>query len=237
MIWRYALMGVQKINPVTKAAAIKNNSNHEDPSKANKHKDPKDNKKFEDWLKDIKSGRRQNSFAEDALICIGKISNVLYEMSQEDDVLDGTNIDIGDDTPSPTNINNDDIMNELNQLFTPILVMQGFENNVSDQIQEALHESASVLMEKNIIQFDSPTKMSQLIAVCALLIQKHKNTEKYQMYKQAAQTAKRTKLEIQKEEYADAQALAQKYLVKVSTTNPSSVARQAANELLPETQH
>ena len=125
---------------------------------------------------------------------------------------------------------------ELNKLFTPILVMQGFEGSIADQINEAFSE-ASVLTEKNMISFDNKTRMAQLISVCALLIARQKNSEKYQLYKKAAIIKNKMKLDIQKEEYDRAQALAQKFLVKVSTTNNSSIARDAANNLLPETQH
>jgi len=92
-------------------------------------------------------------------------------------------------------------------------------------------------MERNIISFDNKTRMAQLISVCALLIARQKDTEKYQMYKKAAVIKNKMKLEIQKDHYDEAQALAQKFLVKVATTNNSSVARDAANDLLPETQH
>ena len=92
-------------------------------------------------------------------------------------------------------------------------------------------------MERNIISFDNKTRMAQLISVCALLIARQKNSEKYQMYKKAAVIKNKMKLDIQKEEYEAAQSLAQKFLVKVATTNNSSVARDAANALLPETQH
>ena len=44
------------------------------------------------------------------------------------------------------------------------------------------------------------------------------------------------KLEIQKDEYDEAKELAQKYLVNVATSNNSSVARNAAQSLLPQTQ-
>ena len=47
------------------------------------------------------------------------------------------------------------------------------------------------------------------------------------------EVAKSSKLEIQKEENAAARALAQRFLIKVSTTNGSTVARQAAKELMP----
>lgn len=127
-----------------------------------------------------------------------------------------------------------DLIAELNQIFTPILVMQGFEGNMTDKIQEAFSE-ASVLTEKNIIKFDDETRLAQLIATCALLLQKKKNTEKWQMYKKAAAIKNQMKLDMQKEEYNSARALAQKFLVNVSSTNNSSIARQAAKDLLPIT--
>lgn len=131
--------------------------------------------------------------------------------------------------------NEKELLAELNQLFTPILVMQGFENDVSDKIQESFSD-ASVITERNVIQFDDETRMAQLIATCALLLQKKKNTAKYQTYKKAALLRNQLKLEMQKEEYEAAKALAQKFLVNVATTNNSSVARDSANRLLPATQ-
>ena len=130
----------------------------------------------------------------------------------------------------------DSLIDELNQIFTPILVMQGFETSMSDKIQEAVTES-SLLLEKNIINFDASSRMAQLISVCALLIAKQKNSEQYRMYAKACKIRNQMKLDIQKTEYEKAKALAQKYLVQVSTTNNSSIARKAADELLPETNH
>lgn len=146
-----------------------------------------------------------------------------------------------EDVPAPTDSaqptgGDDELINELNRLFTPVLIMQGFENDSSDKIQEAMSEAA-VLTEKSIIQFDDDTRMAQLISVCALLIARQKNTEKYQMYAKAHEIKKQMKLDIQKEEYDNAKTLAQKYLVNVSTTNNSPVARNAATALLPATQH
>jgi hypothetical protein len=162
------------------------------------------------------------------------------EVSENIDTLNDPDIeDAPIETPDPApvaTVDDDELLNELNQIFTPILVMQGFEGSIADQINEAFSE-ASVLTEKNIISFDNETRMAQLISICALLIAKQKNSEKYQMYKKAAVIKNKMKLDIQKDEYDAAQALAQKFLVKVATTNNSSVARYAANELLPETQH
>lgn len=153
----------------------------------------------------------------------------------------GENPDIGSMSADSTDTsgfsdNDNDIMEKLNKLFTPILVMQGFENNISSQVQEAV-EQADVLTEKNIIQFDDATRMAQLISVCAILLQQKKNTENYQMYAKASAVRNQAKINMQKEEYDAAKALAQKYLVMVSTTNNSPVARDAATSLLPQTQH
>lgn len=156
--------------------------------------------------------------------------------AEENDI---TNEPISSDdpvAPSGGEIDEQELLNKLNEIFTPILVMQGLEGKVADKIQEAFSE-ASVLMERNIIQFDDASRMAQLISVCALLINQQRNTEKYQMYKKAAEIRNKMKLEMQKDVYDEAKTLAQKYLVKVSTTNNSSFARDAADDLLPQTQH
>lgn len=129
-----------------------------------------------------------------------------------------------------------ELLDQLNQIFTPILVMQGFETGIADKIQEAFSE-ASVLMERNIISFDDKSRMAQLISACSLLIAQKKGDPKFEMYRNAAAVRNKMKLDIQKDHYDDAKALAQKFLVKVSTTNNSSFARDAAQNLLPETQH
>lgn len=127
-----------------------------------------------------------------------------------------------------------EVMEELNKLFTPVLVMQNYENDIADNAVAEL-ESAKVLTERTIIKFDDDTRMAQLIAICAKLIAKNKNTKSWQLFKQASSLKKKASLDLQKEEYNTAKILAQKYLVKVSSENPSSVARQAALELLPKT--
>ena len=96
---------------------------------------------------------------------------------------------------------------------------------------------SGTLTEKTMISFDDPDRMAQLQSVCALLIAQKKNTENWQLYKKAAAVKNQSKLNIQKEEYEAAKNLAQRYLIKVSTTNNSAVARDAAKELLPQTQH
>lgn len=174
------------------------------------------------------------------LECMNLISDSITVIKQFEatDIM-GDNINVqpdSEDTVPTGTVDEQELLNKLNEIFTPILVMQGFEGDISDKIQEAFEE-ASVLVERNIISFDSSTRMAQLISVCALLIAQQKNTEKFQMYKKAAAIRNQMKLDIQKDEYNEAKALAQKFLVKVSTTNNSSFARDAASDLLPETQH
>lgn len=147
--------------------------------------------------------------------------------------------DVGNETIDSTSsgeIDMDELVEELNKIFTPVLVMQSMEKDISDKANSEISE-ATVLTERNMISFDDPARMAQLRSVCALIIARKKNTEKWQIYQKAANIKTGAKLDIQKEEYDAAETLAQKYLVKVSTTSNSSVARDAANELLPQTQH
>lgn len=174
----------------------------------------------------------------DMLESMNIILSTMNYMKENPDIMDSRL----EEDPSTENMDmersggDEELLNSLNQIFTPILVMQGFETDITSKIQEAFSE-ASVLLERNIIQFDDATRMAQLRSVCALLIARQKRTQKYQMYEQAAKMCRAMKLDIQKEEYTAASALAQRYLVMVSTTSNSSVARQAATNLLPETQH
>lgn len=130
----------------------------------------------------------------------------------------------------------DAVLEELNRIFTPVLITQSIEKEIADKEHMELNEAA-VLTERSIIKFDDEARMSQLIAVCAKLIAKAKNTNDWQMFVKASELKKKSALDIQKNEFEAAKALAQQYLVKVSTTNNSSVARDAANDLLPQTQH
>lgn len=165
-----------------------------------------------------------------------QLLSTVEQISESSDIMDAEmDSDISDERTVATG-GDEELLDRLNQIFTPILVMQGFEDDISDKIQEALSE-ASVLMEKNIIQFDNASKMAQLISVCALLIEQQKKTNEWEMFVKASKIRKATKINIQKKNYESAKVLAQKFLVKVSTSNGSSIARQAANDLLPETQH
>jgi len=149
---------------------------------------------------------------------ISKLDSDVGDTSTEDTVTD----------PS----SNEDLIGELDKMFTSVLIAQDVENSISDQYQEAVQE-AQLLTERNVIKFDKDTRMAQLISVCALLLQKKNNTPEYQAYEKACATRNKMKLLMQKKEYPAAKALAQQYLIKVSTTNNSSAARKAASNLLP----
>lgn len=178
----------------------------------------------------------------------GKLMNWTKILESLDNAIDGINqinSDPMNDTiegtaPTQSTAGSEDekkeILAELNKIFTPILVMQGFEGMQEDQIKEAF-EQAEVLTERNIIKFDDQTRMSQLIAACALLINQKRNTPDYQTYQKAAIIRNSTKVKMIEDTYDEALAMAKDFLLMVSTTNNSPVARDAATELLPETQH
>ena len=137
--------------------------------------------------------------------------------------------EIGDDEND-----NSAIFDELDKLYTPILIMQGYETSVED-VKESMQE-AGVLTERNVIKFDNDHRLAQLIYTCALLLQKQKNTKNFQMFVKASKIRREAALNMQKDEAEAAKELAQKYLVHVSTMNPNSAARDAALKLLPTTQ-
>lgn len=136
----------------------------------------------------------------------------------------------------PAETDRSKLLQELDQIYTPVLIMQGFENDIADKAEENFAEAA-VITEKNIFKFDDSTRMAQIIATAAMIIARDKQTEKWKVYEKSSMLARQAKLDIQREEYEEAKILAQQYLVKVATTNNSSVARKAANDLLPCTQH
>jgi hypothetical protein len=194
------------------------------------------------------AGHKTDGFFASSMMKFTELLESLENVASEVQELTGDNAPIEetpiegssmDDTTSSVGlgeVNTDELLNQLNQIFTPILVMHGVEGDIKEQVQEACSDD-NVLLERNIISFDDSTRMAQLISVCALLIARQKNTKEYQMYKKAAEIKNNMKLDIQKREYSAANDLAQKFLVKVSTTNNSSIARKTATDLLPETQH
>jgi hypothetical protein len=159
----------------------------------------------------------------------------IYENLDDSGMDDLTTMSIGAPTMG-AGAGDDDLLKTLNEIFTPILVTQQIEGDISDQVNEAVSKD-NILLERNIIKFDDTSRMSQLISVCAQLIHRQKGTEQYKMFKEAAQVRNRMKLEMQKSEFEAARALATKYLIHVSNTNNSSVARKAATNMIPLTQH
>ena len=144
--------------------------------------------------------------------------------------------DILDEPTETATPSNDDLLDTLNKIFTPVLITQGVEQDIADKANSEMTEAA-VLTEKNMIAFDDETRMAQLIATCALLIARKKDTANWKLFAKAAAIKTKAKIAIQNEEYDEAKNLAQKYLLQVSNTSNSSIARQAATELLPQTQH
>lgn len=125
------------------------------------------------------------------------------------------------------------VMDELKQIYTPILIMQGLETKEScDRYKESCSYSG-VLTEKNVIKFDNDTRVAQLLSVCALLLARKKNSEQWQAFKKAAALQRKMKIEIQKEEAAAAKALARKFLDEVSSGDNKEAA-DSASKLLPE---
>lgn len=125
------------------------------------------------------------------------------------------------------------VMDELKQIYTPILIMQGLETKEScDRYKESCSYSG-VLTEKNVIKFDNDTRVAQLLSVCALLLARKKNSEQWQAFKKAAAIQRKMKIEIQKEEAAAAKALARKFLDEVSSGDNKEAA-DSASKLLPE---
>jgi len=152
-----------------------------------------------------------------------------------DTPIDDTSAPVADTTSS---LNEDELLNMLNQIYTPVLVTQDLQGSIQDTVTEAmLEDGINILLENNVIQFGDAARMAQLRMVCAQLIAQQKKCPKFDIWRKSMEIAEQAKLDMQKENFAAAEALAQKFLVKVSTTNNSSTARQAATNLLPTTQH
>ena len=167
---------------------------------------------------------------------MSKLKAILEAFDELSEDIDTMSDDISDMATNAKEIDYDSLVAELDKIFTPVLVTQSMEKDISDNINNEISE-ASVLTERNIITFDNQARMAQLIAIASKLIAKQKNSEQWQIFKKAIEMKKKSNLAIQKEEYDNAKILAEKYLIRVSTSNNSSVARDAANTLLPFTQH
>lgn len=125
------------------------------------------------------------------------------------------------------------VMDELKKIYTPILIMQSYETKEScDRMKESFSQ-ANVLTEQNVIKFDNETRVAQLLSVCALLLARKKNSEKWQAFKKAAALQRKMKIEIQKEEAAAAKELARKFLDETAAGDNED-AKSSAAKLLPE---
>lgn len=172
---------------------------------------------------------------------MGSFLEALNKMAESMDGLETSLMDAPlTEEPAPTigvgGDNTQELLETLNQIYTPILIMQSFEPDVAGQIQEAFSE-ANLLTERNIIKFDESARMAQLQSVCALVLARQRQMPQYKAFESASSMARKLKLEIQKSLFAEAKALATQYLVKVSTTTTSAAARDSAQRLMPETQH
>jgi len=183
-------------------------------------------------LDDVKENKKGTSSASNRIVeSLDKILNTMKAISiNESDNLDNTLV-------AEDSVNDDkDLLERLNKLYTPTLISQKFENDIADNANNEIQNSGN-LSKRTLINFDKKTRVAQLISACAMLIAEKKNSPKWQALLKADAIKNQTKLDIQREEYNNAIALAQRYLIMVSTTNNSSVARDAAQELIPETQH
>lgn len=199
-------------------------------------KDGKELSEDEQKKMGIRIYKQDSTDEEDFDECAKQLSSILGRMMTivENDMMNTSIDSSGYNEPSfaqTTMSDNDDIiMDELTKIFLPVLITQQLQGDVSSEI----HESCSmdnVLFERNIVQFDNKTRYEQLVKVCAILINRHRNSQEFQLYKKAHSIAKNMVIKMQQNDYGAATALAQKFLNKISTMGTSSVARNAAQEL------
>ena len=122
-------------------------------------------------------------------------------------------------------------LEELNRLYTPVLVRRQIEKNITTDTKLSLAESGQ-FTERSSVGFDKTANYDQLVAVAARVLQKQKNTENWQAFQKASQAKHQADINMQEEEGAEAAALAKEYLVNVSNSNNSPSARDAAIEML-----
>lgn len=111
-----------------------------------------------------------------------------------------------------SNTDTNGVLDELKQLYTPILIAQNFtsEDDAKD-MQESM-SNANCLTESNMVKFDPETQAANLIQVASLLIARSKKSEKYDAFIKAYQLVKKLKAEIKKEEEGAAKELAKQFL-------------------------
>lgn len=222
-------MGFKDSDLGTAMDELKINTHYLSQLNQNKKSSQCDHDKIESDAKNLSIHSGAGEDMMDFTTILEAMDEILTQVQSNDTTEDLSSSDVNP-------MDNSDLLDKLDRIFTPVLVMQKMEQSIADESNKELADSGT-LTEKTMISFDDSDRMAQLQSVCALLIAQKKNTENWQLYKKAAAVKNQSKLNIQKEEYEAAKNLAQKYLIKVSTTNNSAVARDAAKELLPQTQH
>lgn len=150
------------------------------------------------------------------------------DMEVEDDDSDES----GDYGLDKDNIDVEGVMDELKQMYTPILIMNNFtDESDAQQMQESM-SNARVLTEANMLKFEPDTQAKQLISVTALLIARSKKSEKYDAFVKAYKLVKKLKAEILREEESSAKELARKFLQDTIDSNSNEDATASAQKLI-----
>ena len=149
------------------------------------------------------------------------------DMEVEDDDSDES----GDYGLDSNDVNIDGDMDELKQMYTPILIMNNFNESDAQQMQESM-SNARVLTEANMLKFEPDTQAKQLISVTALLIARSKKSEKYDAFVKAYKLVKKLKAEILREEESSAKELARKFLQDTIDSNSNEDATASAQKLI-----
>mgnify|MGYP000934780561 FL=1 len=155
-------------------------------------------------------------------------------VEDEDNDVDNINVDedvpleepVEDDaTETEPNVSEEELFNQLNKLFLPVVRMQDAEEPVQE---------STVVMEKNVFRLDDASKVAQLLSLCAMLIARAKDTEAYKTYIRASEERRNAKIDIQNAEASEARALAAKYLNTLSANDDDEGARAVGVSLLKE---
>jgi len=158
---------------------------------------------------------------------IGAMRWFLEEFDPEGD-LDDTPVETSDDKPR---VDDDSLIEELNSIYTPVMITQQLNEGVRERIMEAC-SGENVLTEANVIKFDPDTRRSQLISLCAMLLARNAGSADFEAYRNASNVRKTMKLKIQKDYHGAAIQLADRYLRHVTANSTNSTVRSAAEELI-----
>lgn len=155
-------------------------------------------------------------------------------VEDEDNDVDNINVDedvpleepVEDDaTETEPNVSEEELFNQLNKIFLPMVRMQDAEEPVQE---------STVVMEKNVFRLDDASKVAQLLSLCAMLIARAKDTEAYKTYIRASEERRNAKIDIQNAEASEARTLAAKYLNTLSANDDDEGARAVGVSLLKE---